>query len=234
MVFPEHHACACIDLKDLAAVVLGTTILEDTQKDAVTELKTRTTIDPSVKDANFTYIPPPKTDITPDLLAESLAVQPQNTATVVYAVPYFADGVLSFGCQMEGFIASTIVLNASTEIPCDGIDMMQPVPNVELRPKEINDGNATASIPDCSVIAVNMYDPNVLTYWVQNRAGAIFSTTGSNKVVNIDQLNTTASTALILRAKSAPTPMTKRDMEMHDCAMAGQEIANRAIERAAA
>lgn len=234
MVFPEHHACACVNIKDLTAIVLGSDLLEAHAASQAAKDLRRRDIDPSIKDANFSYIPPPKTDITPELLAESLAVQPQNTATVVYAIPYFAQGVISLGCQMEGFIASTMILNASTEIPCDGIDTIRPVPNVELRPKEINNGNTTASIPECSIIAVNMYDPNVLTYWIQDPTGAIFSTTGSNKVVQIDQLNTTASTALILRAKAASTPMTKRDMEMHDCAMAGQEIADRAVESAAA
>lgn len=233
-MFPEHHACACVDIKDLVAIVVGIDLLEAYAASKNTESIVRRDGAASVKDTNFTYVPPPKTDITPELLAESLAVQPQNTATVAYTIPYFPAGVISFGCQMDGFIASTIVLNASTEIPCEGINTMQPVPNIELRPKEINNGNETASIPECSIIAVNMYDPNILTYWIQDSTGAVFSATGSNKVVNIDQLNTTASTALILRAKAASSPMTKRDMLMHDCAMAGQSIANRAAERAAA
>lgn len=143
-------------------------------------------------------------------------------------MPYFAEGVIQVGCQLDGFVAATISLNVSTELPCDGIGTMAQQPNLELRPKDVNNGTAQAHIPDCSIIAVNMYSSLVVTYWVQDSSGATWSTTGTNKVNYMDRLNTTASIALVLRA-TAPSAQ-RRDLAMHDCEMAGQAIAERALK----
>lgn len=165
---------------------------------------------PTAEADNFTYVPPPKTDVTPALLAESLAVQPQDTATIGSVMPHFLDGVISYGVQLNGLIAATMTLNASTSLPCANIGTSSGAqPDLVLRPKDLDNGTAQAYIPDCSIIAVNMYGPNVINYWVMNQAGAIFSLIGSNKVMQIDQINSTASVALVLRAST--TGNTKRD-----------------------
>ena len=65
-----------------------------------------------------------------------------------------------------------------------------------LVPKYVQNGTYQTVIPDCRCIAVNMYDPNVITYWIQNKAGAIFSLLGSNKVLDIDQIDTGQPIAL--------------------------------------
>lgn len=166
-----------------------------------------------VKDTNFTYIPPPKADVTPDLLAESLQIQPQDTATVGSVMPHFQDGVISYGVQLNGLVASTMTLNASTALPCANIGAAgQAQPDLALRPKDIDNGTAQPYIPDCNIVAVNMYDPNVINYWVINAEGAIFSLVGSNKVMQINQLNSTASVSLVLRA--APASNSKRDIAL--------------------
>lgn len=167
---------------------------------------------PLVKDSNITFVPPPKTDITPALLAESLSVQPQDTATVGSVMPHFQDGVISYGIQLNGLVAATMTLNASTSLPCADIDHSgQSQPDLVLRPKDIENGTAQPYISDCNIIAVNMYDPNVIHYWMMHASGAIYSLVGDNKVMSIDQLNSTANTSLVLRAKPAGT--AKRDLE---------------------
>lgn len=185
------------------------------------------------KDENpgFTYIPPPKTDVTPELLTQSLANQPQDTATINSVMSYFAEDVIVYGAQMNGFVAATLSLNASTEIPCDGIGSpIQPV-DLEVRPKDIYNGTAQAYIPDCSIVAINMYNPNIINYWVQTRNGTMHTMIGSNKIVNIDQLNTTASVSLIIRARKATAK--KRGLTSVESLKLGRAIAARAIERRA-
>lgn len=167
----------------------------------------------TMKDTNFTYVPPPQTDITPQLLAESLAIQPQNTATVSSIFPQFRLGVISYGVQLDGFIAATITLNASTSLPCDRIGSSIE-PDLVLKPAQVTNATAQPVVMDCEVIAINMYDPNVITYWVQKHTGGIFSLAGSNKVENIGGINAATSTSLVLRAQ--PPHQSKRSEE-HVC-----------------
>ena len=145
-----------------------------------------------------TYVPPPKTDITQELINQSLTVQPQDTATVSSVIPQLKDGVITFLIQLNGIVASTLAMNASTSFPCDtvgsGID-----PNIVLVPKYVQEGTQQTTIADCMCIAANMYDRNVITYWIQNCDGEIFSLVGSNKVHDIDRINTSAPIALSLR-----------------------------------
>lgn len=184
---------------------------------------------PVARDTNFTYVPPPKTDVTPALLAESLAVQPQNTATVGTVMPYVQDGVISYGVQLNGLIAATMTLNASTSLPCANIGSQDgPQPDLVLRPKDIDNGTAQPYIPDCNIVAVNMYDPDVIHYWVMNPAGAIFSLVGSNKLMQIDQLNSTTSMSLVLRATTASN--VKRDNTSGGLP-SGHQIAERAMSQ---
>lgn len=184
---------------------------------------------PLVKDTNLTYVPPPKTDITPALLAESLSVQPQDTATVGSIMPHFQDGVVSYGVQLNGLIAATMTLNASTSLPCANIGQSgQAQPDLVLQPKYIDNGTAQPYVPDCNIVAVNMYDPNVIHYWVMDANGSIYSLVGNNKVMNIDQLNTTASVSLVLRAKPAGT--MKRDL-VAAAFQKGTEVVKRALSQ---
>lgn len=186
-------------------------------------------LEPLIEDSNITFVPPPKTDITPALLAESLGVQPQDTATVGSVMPHFQDGVVSYGIQLNGLVAATMTLNASTSLPCANIGQSgQSQPDLVLLPKDIENGTAQPYIPDCNIIAVNMYDPNVIHYWVMHATGAVYSLVGNNKVMDIDQLNSTASTSLVLRAKPAGT--VKRGL-MSTAFDHGTEIMKRALSQ---
>ncbi|KIW16251.1 hypothetical protein PV08_06302 [Exophiala spinifera] len=152
-----------------------------------------------------TFIPPPAQDITPELLNQSLSIQPQNTATISSIIPYFMDNVLSVYIQLKGMVADTLIVNASASLPCGGIGV-DPEPSLALVPKVVKQGEGQPQIQvaDCQCIAVNMYDPNFITYWIQKISdGSIYSLTGSNKVIDIDKMDTTQSTALDLVTLSA-------------------------------
>ena len=147
------------------------------------------------------YIPPPKPDITPDLIAESLRLQPQNTATVSSVIPYLNSGIVKVFLQLNGQVAQILVVNASVALPCGTIGLVDPQPNVALVPLYVWGGqgaNQTVTA-DCQVIAVNMYSPQVITYWIQKMSdGTLYSVVGSNKVLDIDKMNTGLSASLQL------------------------------------
>lgn len=187
-----------------------------------------------IHDAVPSYIPPPKPDITPDLINESLAIQPQNTATVSTIIPYFKSGIFKVFLQLNGPVAETLVVSASVSLPCGTIGLVDPEPNVALVPKVVQDGqgiNQTV-VADCQVIAVNMYNPQVITYWIQKLAdGTLYSVVGSNKVLDIDKMNTGQSVALALvtlpesQKRSLPQPVKlvapeKRQIFAAHCALA--------------
>lgn len=151
------------------------------------------------------FVPPPAQDITPELLNQSLSLQPQNTATISSIIPYFMDNVLCVYIQLKGMVADTLIVNASASLPCGDIGV-DPEPNMAFVPRVVQqgEGQPQVQVADCQCIAVNMYDPNVITYWIQKVSdGSIYSLTGSNKVIDIDKMNTTQSTALDLVTLSA-------------------------------
>lgn len=158
-----------------------------------------TTFTSSTSDPVPTYVPPPKTDLTPELLNQSLASQPQKFATVTSVIPNFPEGVLTYLIQMEGIVAASIPMNASTSLAC-GMIGSTVEPYIMIVPKYVVDGQPQTTVADCMVIAVNMYSPQVITYWIQNMDGEIFSLVGSNQVHDIDQINTAQPIALSLRA----------------------------------
>ena len=146
-----------------------------------------------------TYIPPPKTDITPALINESLSVQPQNTATISSVQIHIPDGKITFYFQLNGPVASTLAINASTSLPCGSIGT-DPQPDISIVPKNVEQGYGEQQtvIPDCLCFAVNMYNPNIINFYVSNEQGKMFSLTGSNKIIDIDKLDTSQTLALDL------------------------------------
>jgi hypothetical protein len=157
-----------------------------------------------------TFVPPPKQDITPELLNESLSNQPQNTATISSIIPYFRDNVLQINMQLMGLVADTLVVNASASLACAGIGL-DPEPKIAVVPKVVQQGQGQPQIQvaDCQCIGVNMYTPNVITYWIQKVSdGTIYSLIGSNTVIDIDKMNTTQSTSLSI--VTLPVGSTKR------------------------
>jgi hypothetical protein len=161
-----------------------------------------------------TFIPPPKTDITPELIQQALSAQPQNTAALTSLVPYFYDGVMRAYLQLAGPVAYTLVVNVSTSFPCGTIGLADPQPNVALVPLVVNQGQGQpkTSLADCECIAANMYQPHIITYWIQKLTnGNIYSVVGNNLVRDIDKMNTTQSTALTLTVLS--TAANKRSIE---------------------
>ncbi|EXJ73133.1 uncharacterized protein A1O5_04282 [Cladophialophora psammophila CBS 110553] len=152
-----------------------------------------------------TFIPPPNQDITPELIQQSLSVQPQNTALVGSIIPYFRDGVIQIFLQLDGPVATTLVVNCSTSLPCGTIGLVNPQPNLALVPLVVNQGQGQpqTAVADCQCIAVNIYNPHIVTYWIQKLSdGSVYSILGNNVVMDIDKMNTTQSTALTLTALS--------------------------------
>jgi hypothetical protein len=171
-----------------------------------------TSTHPVADDPVPAFVPPPKTDITPALINQSLTVQPQNTAIVGSVIPHFKDCIITFLIQLDGIVANIIPVNASCVFPCGGIGT-EPQPNIMLVPKYVRDGTQQTMISNCRCIAINMYDPKIITYWIQNEVGSIFSLVGNNKVFNIDKIDTSAPIALNMIAP--PSDPTKRQVVPH-------------------
>lgn len=154
-----------------------------------------TSIDPAAP----TFIPPPKTDITPELINQSLSDQTDNTGVVTGAIPIFMDGVITFPVQLEGPVAPIIPINCSTSLPCGTIGN-GPDPNILITPKYVRNGTQQIVVADCMVIAVNMYDPQVINYVIQNSQGEIYSLVGNNKIHDMDKIDTSSPIALSLQS----------------------------------
>lgn len=145
------------------------------------------------------YLPPPKQPTTPELLNQSLNVQPQNTATISSIIPDFNLGIFHIFLQLNGLIADLLVVNASVNLACGSIGLADPQPNLALVPKFVKDGQGAPQtlIADCEVIAVNMYTPGIVTCWVQKLSdGTIYSVLASNKVLDINKMDLGLSVAL--------------------------------------
>lgn len=162
-----------------------------------------------------TFVPPPKVDITPELLQQSLSSQMQNEATVVSVIPDFNNGNLTYLLQMEGLVATLIPINATVYLACGSIGSVEDV-NIMVVPKYIKDGTPQTAVADCMVIAVNMYTPDIITYWIQDSAGATFSVLGSSKVHDIDKIYTGGPLALRLQASIG---QAKRSLPAHDATL---------------
>lgn len=148
-----------------------------------------------------TFIPPPKEDITPALIQQSLSVQPQNTALASSIIAHFLDGRIQVFLQLDGPVPTVLVVNASTSLPCGSIGLTDPQPNLALVPLVMNQGQGQPQtvVLDCECIAVNMYQPQIITYWIQKLSdGSVYSVVGNNVVKDIDKMNTTQSTTLTL------------------------------------
>lgn len=151
--------------------------------------------------AMSTFIPPPKIPITGQLINESLQLQPQNLATVSSIMPFFADGVIAFTMQLPGIVLNQIPINASTAFPCGPIGV-DPEPNIMIVPKYVKQGASQTVVGNCMCIAVNVYNPNTTTYWIQNEVGEIYSLLGTNEVTAINQIDTSAPIAVNLLTTS--------------------------------
>ena len=161
---------------------------------------TQSAIDPAVA----TFVPPPKKDITPELINQSLSVQPQNTAIVASVIAHLIEGIITFFVQLDGIVANLIAMNASTTFPCGAIGV-DPQPDIMLVPKYVENGTSQTTIADCRCIAINQYKPEIINYWIQTAEGTVYSLVSSNKVSAIDKIDTGAKIALsmITTASSA-------------------------------
>ena len=181
---------------------LGISQLRDLNERTINERQAPTEVASapiSVDTAVPTFIPPPKTDITPQLIDQSLAIQEQNTATISSVVIHIPDGKITFYFQLNGIIADTLAVNASTSLLCGAIGL-DSEPDISVVPKYVQQGQGAPQtiVADCLCVAVNMYNPNVINFFILNEQGKTFSLTGSNKILDIDKLDTSQPLALSL------------------------------------
>ncbi|KAI1628574.1 hypothetical protein EDD37DRAFT_614729 [Exophiala viscosa] len=210
-----EQACYCSSMekwRELEREVLES--MSEPDDDNSFELRRRempTSSSASVRSAIPTFIPPPKQTITPAVLNQSLTSQPQDNATVSSIIPYFQDDVLKIYLQLNGLVADLLEVNASASFPCGTIGF-DPKPNLALVPKVVQQGQGQSQvvIADCQCIAVNVYTPTVINYWVQKQDGTIYSVVGSNEVLGIDKMDINQSTALSI--VTLPVNATKRSI----------------------
>jgi hypothetical protein len=137
-----------------------------------------------------TFVPPKPVDITLPLINQSLTQQEQNTATISSAVIHIQAGVITFFFQLNGIVAATLAVNASTYIPCGAIGAT-PQPEIGVVPKYVQPGtgNQQTIVADCLCVAVNMYNPDVINYYIMNSVGKVYALAGSNKIIDIDKMD---------------------------------------------
>lgn len=168
--------------------------------------------------ATPTFVPPPKTDITPELMNQSLNSQAQNEAIADSVIPDFINGNLTFMVQMDGIVAARIPINASIYLPCGGIGKTDNV-DIMIVPKYVNDGTNQTTVADCMVIAINMYTPDIYTYWVRTADGETISVTGTNRIHDINQIYTGGPLELRLHASTDSSKRSVSMREPEDCSV---------------
>ena len=159
------------------------------------------------------FLPPRKQEITPELIQEALSVQPQNVAVISSILPLFLKGQIRIDMQLGGPVATTLIVFARTSFPCGNIGKVDPQPNLALVPLVINQGQGQPQtvVADCECIAVSILQPEIVTYWIQDSDGGVYSVVGNNLVHDIDKMNSTQSTALSLTTLS--TDASKRSVD---------------------
>ncbi len=122
-----------------------------------------------------TFVPPPKKDLTPELLNQSLSIQHQNKAKVASVIAHLADAVIG----------------------------SNPLPNIMLVPKYVQGGTQQIIIANCRCIAVNQLKPDLVNWWILNQDdGSLYSLAGLPEVTDIDKIVPGAPVVLTMIASS--------------------------------
>ena len=180
------------------------------------------------KKENATFIPPPKTDITPALIQQSLSEQPQSLGQISSVQPFFKDGVIRFTMNLIGSVGSNgFLLNASTKIPASTIGNNNE-PSLVIVPQSVINGTEMVTTNFATIMAVNMYSKDYLTFWVMLNNGTLVALLSDTKVHDIDRIDPTTSAVSIM---AAPFTGRKRETRLTS-AMALQEDADEITSRA--
>lgn len=169
-----------------------------------------------------TFIPPPKTDITPALIQQSLSQQPQTLGQISGVQPFFRDGVIQFTMNLVGSAGSSgLLMNASTKIPASSIGNNNE-PSLIIVPGTVKNGTEIVTTEFATIIAMNMYSKDYLTYWVLLNNGTIVSLLSDCKVHDVDRINPSTSGVSVMAssftgkkrdAKSASATATHNDAD---------------------
>lgn len=147
---------------------------------------------------NTTFIPPPNTDITPALIQQSLSQQPQTLGQISSVQPFFRDGVIRFTMNLVGSVGSTgMLLNASTRIIASTIGDNDG-PSLVIVPQSVTNGAEMVTTNFATIMAVNMYSKDYLTFWVTLNNGTMVGLLSDTKVHDIDRIDPTTSTVSVM------------------------------------
>lgn len=117
--------------------------------------------------------------------------------------PFFRDGVIQFTMNLVGSAGSNgILLNASNKIPVSTIGENNE-PSLIIVPQEVKNGSEITTTDFATVVAVNMYSKEYITFWVMLNNGTLVSLLSDCKVHNIDRIDPSTSAVTVM-----PSPFT--------------------------
>lgn len=120
-----------------------------------------------------------------------------------------------------------MLLNASTKIPASTIGDNKE-PSLIIVPQKVKNGTEIVTTQFATVVAVNMYSKNWITWWVMMNNGTMVSMLSDNKIHDIDRIDPSTSAVTIM-----PSPFTgkKRDTTVAS-AVSSQNDADEITRRA--
>ena len=177
--------------------------------------------------ATTTFLPPLKTDITPQLIQQSLSQQPQSLGQISAVQPFFLDGVIQFTMSLAGSTGSTgMLMNASTKIPASTIGNNNE-PSLIIVPESVKNGSEIVTTETATIIAMNMYNTEYLNFWVLLNNGTTIPLLSDCKVHDIDRIDPSTARVAIM-----PSPLEKRDSRSGSASLS-QAMARGISKRAA-
>ena len=197
-------------------------------RQANTTISNNATDTSSESPAATSFIPPPKTDITPALIQQSLSEQPQTLGQISAVRPYFLDGMIQFTMNLVGPAGSNgMLMNASTNIPASTVGDNNE-PSLIIVPETVDNGTEIVTMETATIIAINMYSNEYLTYWVLLNNGKLVSLLSDCQVHDIDRINPNTAALSII-----PSPYTNKRDTLSVSATASQNMADEISRRAA-
>jgi hypothetical protein len=142
--------------------------------------------------------------------------------------PFFRDGVIQFTMNMVGSVGSNgMLLNASNKIPLSTIGEINE-PFLIIVPQEVKNGSKITTTDFATIVAVNMYSKDYITFWVMPDNGTLISLLSDCKVHGIDRIDPSTSAVTIM-----PSPFTgKKRSTRSIAATVYQNRANEITRRA--
>jgi len=142
--------------------------------------------------------------------------------------PFFRDGVILFTMNLVGSAGSNgMLLNASTKIPTSTIGENDE-PSLIIVPQEVKNGSEIITTDFATIVAVNMYSKEYITFWVMLNSGTLVSLLSDCNVHDIDRIDPSTSAVTVM-----PSPFTGKKRNTRSTSVTlYQNSANEIIRRA--